>query len=62
MVSFLYNWTGSFYIFIDYQGRHRKGIIIYDVTKVNLQQKSLFQWKKIIFWNYRKVKKQEQNF
>ncbi len=30
------------YIFIDYRGRHRKGIANYNATEVNLQQKHTF--------------------
>jgi hypothetical protein len=30
------------YIFIDYRGRHRKGVAIYSATSVNFQQKLWF--------------------
>jgi hypothetical protein len=43
-----------FCIFIDYRGRHRKGVAIYDATLVNLQQKLWFHIKKeCIFEHYR---------
>ncbi len=38
-----------FSIFIDYRGRHRKGVAIYNATSVNLQLKPWFHGTKNVF-------------
>jgi hypothetical protein len=48
-----------FCILIDYRGRHRKGVAIYNAIYVNLQQKPWFHWKKI-FLNTTEWLKQEK--
>ncbi len=36
-------WNSAFFcIFVDYRGQHRKGVVIYNATKVNLQPKPRF--------------------
>ncbi len=45
-----------FEFFIDYRGHHRKGVSIYNVTRVNLEPKPLFQMNKnCIFEHHREV-------
>ncbi len=50
------------FIVIDYKLRHLKDIVIYDSTKVNLQQKDLFSWTKIYFWTLQKGSKHKKQF
>ncbi len=39
-----------FCIFIDYRGKHRKGVAIYNVIQVILPPKPWFHWTKMYFW------------
>ncbi len=48
-----------FCILIDYRGRHRKGVAIYNATYVNLQQKPWFHCKENVFFeHFRQVQKE----
>ncbi len=39
-----------FYFVIDFRGRHWKGILFYNATEVNLQQKNIVSMFKKYFW------------